>query len=69
MLLEQHTIKMSFCASKIRVVVIGVKSDLVDVVPGILQGTAFGPLLSSLHIYDTSSGIEPEIRQSLCLLS
>ena len=63
MLLEQHMIKMLFCASKISVVVIGVKSDLADVVPGILQGTAFGPLLLSLHIYDTSSGIESEIGQ------
>ena len=62
MLQDQHTVKMLFCASEIRVVVIGVKSGLADVLPCILQGTAFGPLLFSLHIYDISSGIESEIR-------
>ena len=50
------------CFRQQRVVVNGVKSDWAPIVSGVLQCTILGPLLFSLHINDTMSDIESEIR-------
>ena len=50
------------CFRQQRVVVNGVKSDWVPVVPGVPQGTVLGIMLVSLHINDIMSDIESEIR-------
>ena len=46
MLQDRHAVKMLFCASEIRVVVNGVKSNLAHVLPCVLQGTPFDPCCS-----------------------
>ena len=50
------------CFRQQRVLVNGVKSDWASVVSGVPHGTVLGSLLFSLHINDTMSDIESEIR-------